>query len=153
MSLDTSLLFRPTYPKIFGKLEILFSSKSPPFLRFSEYLIVSACSFSCRVRRGTSSRDEETYHGNGWCYGHNDSVIPSHRRAVQRYLPPTWSALSILTSLPPLSNHSIFFFSSLYRWRVQGASQESQRQQWSTLPHSTSHHLWDTQGMLLESKW
>ena len=33
------------------------------------------------------------------------------------------------------------------RWRVQGSSQESQRQQWSTLSHSTSCHLWDTQGM------
>ena len=82
MSLDTSLLFRPTYPKIFGKLEVLFSSKSfPRFLN----ILLSACSFSCRVRRDSSSRNEETYYGNGWCYGHNDSVILSHRRTVQRY--------------------------------------------------------------------
>ena len=61
---------------------------------------------------------------------------------------------------PPLNFSLMFWFClcsqlhiffclvfSRYRWRVQGSSQESQRQQWSTLSHSTSCHLWDTQGM------
>ena len=65
------------------------------------------------------------------------------------------SEVSLHPSISPscfdfVSVHSSYLFClvfSRYRWRVQGSSQESQRQQWSTLSHSTSCHLWDTQGM------
>ena len=107
----------------------------------------SPSSILYRAGWDTGSRDEESYYGTGWCYGHDDSVLLPHRRAVQRSLStPQFLPHVLILSLFTASYLFCLVFSR-YRWRVQGPSQESQRQQWSTLSHSTSCHLWDTQGM------
>ena len=46
----------------------------------------SPLSILYRAGWDTGSRDEESYYGTGWCYGHDDPVLLPHRRAVQRSL-------------------------------------------------------------------
>ena len=143
MSLDTSLLFRPTYPKIFGKLEVLAANHFPRILNVWLHL-----HFLSRVGLGEVLAAEMRKRIMVMD-GAMGTMIQSHHLTEEQFR-GTFHPLDLHSTFWSLSFQPLhILFSSLYRWRVQGASQESQRQQWSTLPHSTSHHLWDTQGMLL----
>ena len=68
----------------------------------------SPLSILYRAGWDTGSRDEESYYGTGWCYGHDDPVLLPHRRAVQR------SQLSTPQFLPHVLILSLFTASYLF---------------------------------------
>ena len=95
MSLDASLLIRPTYPKTFGESIAFFSSQVS--WSFLVCMLVSKCViflfifFLCLCCTGlgeilAAEMRNRIMVLHGRCYGHDDSVLLPHRRAVQRSL-------------------------------------------------------------------
>ena len=118
MSLDASLLFRPTYPKIFGESIAFFSNQVTWSFRACMFRNVlfflftfSPLSILYRAGWDTGIRDEESYYGTGWCYGHDDPVLLPHRRAVQRSL-STPQFLPHVLILSLFTAHIFFVWSS-----------------------------------------